>query len=121
MKIVINDCYGGFCLSSAALDYYDKLCGNTEGRSKHDTGGRIPRHDVNLVKTVEDLGKEANGEHTHLVIIDVAHEFYSTTSYDGIESLLLNNDMARAHLVKFAKEHTDHMAIANEIDRIMRL
>lgn len=121
MKIVINDCYGGFSLSEKALDYYDILCGNTEERSKYDIGRGIPRHDENLVKTVEDLGKDVNGKQAHLIIEDVAHEFYNITSYDGVESLLIDHCRARAHLVKFAKEHTDHIAIANEIERVLRV
>ena len=50
------------------------------------TEGDYPRHDHELVKTVEDLGSEANGSHACLKIKELKGNRYIIDVYDGSES-----------------------------------
>ena len=54
MKVVINQCHGGFSISAEALQEYIKLSGN-----KQATGYDISRNDINLVAIVEKLQEKA--------------------------------------------------------------
>ena len=47
----------------------------------------IERNDLDLIKVVEELGKEANGEHAELKIIEIPDIKYEIDEYDGIESI----------------------------------
>ena len=83
MQIVINSCYGGFGLSDKALDYYNSLAG-----TKIEYNGDIERNDLNLVKTVEDLGEEANGRFAKLRIVEIPDDVnWEISEYDGNESV----------------------------------
>ena len=57
MKVVYNDCYGGFSLSKEAIDWYKELTGKLGEICAYD----ISRHDPALIKVVETLGIKANG------------------------------------------------------------
>lgn len=82
-KIVINTCYGGFGLSSKALDLYNELSGKSE-----EFDWEIPRNDPYLVQVVETLGEKANGSCADLVIKDIpAGTLYRIDEYDGAEYL----------------------------------
>ena len=83
MKIVINNCYGGFGLSDKALDYYNSLAG-TNLTSCYN----IERNDLNLIKTIEDFGKEANGRFAKLRIVEIPDNVnWEISEYDGMESI----------------------------------
>lgn len=49
----------------------------------------IPRDDPDLIKTVEDLGKEANGECAELEVVEFNLN-WDISDYDGIETLHFN-------------------------------
>jgi hypothetical protein len=81
MKIVINDCYGGFTLSRKAYDYlgleWDGY-GNKDDREK--------RNDPKLVEAVEKLGEEANGRFARLKVIEIPDDVeWTIEEYDGSE------------------------------------
>lgn len=84
MKIVINDCHGGFSLSDAAIERYVKLAdlkltGKFYSRD-------IPRDDSALVQVVEELGIESNGECARLKIVEVPDDVnWYIEDYDGLE------------------------------------
>ena len=81
-KIVINTCYGGFGLSSDALDLYNKL----SGKDEEDVD--IPRDDPYLAQVVETLGKKANGSCANLVVVELAAGTrYIIREYDGSEQI----------------------------------
>ena len=83
MKIAINSCYGGFGLSDKALDYYNNLAG-----TKLEYDGDIERNDLNLIKTIEDLGEEANGRFAKLRIVEIPDDInWEISEYDGMESV----------------------------------
>lgn len=66
MKVVINDCFGGFSLSKAALARYNELA-NTNVDYYYD----IERNDPFLVQTIEELGEQANDVYSDLKIVDI--------------------------------------------------
>lgn len=57
------------------------------------TEGDYPRHDTELVKTVEDLGSEANGSHAHLKIKELKGNRYVIDEYDGHERVVEPGDI----------------------------
>ena len=75
MKVVINDCHGGFGLSQKALDFLGI-------ESEYD----ISRDDPELIKYVETLKEEANGNCAKLKIIEIPDDVeYVIEEYDGAE------------------------------------
>lgn len=80
MKVVINDCYGGFGLSKKAKDMLGV---------KYDYEFESDRTNSKLVDVVEKLGKEANGFCASLRVIEIpddVKEWY-IDDYDGIETI----------------------------------
>ena len=81
MKVVINQCHGGFSISAEALQEYIKLSGN-----KQATGYDISRNDINLVAIVEKLQEKANGPFAKLTIVEVPDDVkWFIQEYDGME------------------------------------
>ena len=84
MKIVINRCYGGFDLSSAALTRYAEIAGAKPHRRVWD----FDRTDPVLVRVVEELGVEANGYSSSLKVVEVPNGVdYDLVDYDGVEAI----------------------------------
>lgn len=80
MKVVINDCYGGFGLSKKALDMLGL---------KSDSIFDRDRANPKLVEVVEKLGEEANGFCASLRVIEIpddVKEWY-IDDYDGVETI----------------------------------
>lgn len=93
-KVVINNCYGGFGLSRKAVEMLQNL--------KHENGDKnfiysqfsdkLPRHDPDLVKVVEILGKEASSSFANLEIEEIYSRLYKIDEYDGLERVDEIND-----------------------------
>ena len=77
VKIVINDCYGGFNLSESALRMLGEM-----GVKDAD---RLPRHDSRLVEVIERLGRAASGFCSSLVVVEeeLPSGRYRIDEYDG--------------------------------------
>ena len=87
MKIVINDCYGGFCLSKKALALYNERAG-TVLRYEYD----IKRDAPILVEIVEQLGEDANGDFAELKIVEIPDDVqWGIQEYDGNEWIAENH------------------------------
>ena len=98
-KIVINQCYGGFGLSDLAIEKYAELAGiELEQHDEADTfslmfgkykfsSSDLSRRDENLIKVVEELGEDANGEHADLTVVEIPDDDvdWGIYDYDGIE------------------------------------
>jgi hypothetical protein len=81
MKIVINDCYGGFGLSKKALALYNERTG-TVLTYEYD----IKRNDPILVEIVEQLGEAANGDFAELKVVEIPDDVqWQIQEYDGDE------------------------------------
>jgi hypothetical protein len=82
-RIVINDCYGGFGLSDAAISKYKEMAGIT-ANDFHDRD--VPRDDPYLVKIVKEMGSLANGGYANLKIVEVPGDVdWIIQEYDGAE------------------------------------
>jgi len=93
-KIVINVCNGGFGISRIAIDKYCAEKGIDPG--EWDKWGfytnfhsrKIPRDDELLVRIVEELGKDADGIHAELKIVEVPDDInWYIEEYDGWEKV----------------------------------
>ena len=88
-KVVINCCYGGFCLSQRAIDRYNELT----GKSIEDYID-IARDDRVLVQVVEELGDDASDSLAELVVRDIPKgSKYRITEYDGYERIEINDNI----------------------------
>ena len=81
MKIVINKCYGGFGLSKEAQELYSKYAGVSKCR-EYD----LVRNDPHLVRVVEELKENADGQYSELKVVDIPDDVeYTIEEYDGQE------------------------------------
>lgn len=117
MKVVINKCYGGFSLSTKAVElclsrgmtcttytpkgecinpHADFVKGVSVLRSVGETyyakrdSDKAFRTNPVVVGVVLELGEDANGDHAKLRIIDIPFdtlEGWGITDYDGIERI----------------------------------
>ena len=102
MEIVINGCYGGFCLSREAVIRARELSGNSRWGGptirgdvyngglicKMDCGfiSNIDRNDPILVAVVKELGEKANGEFAKLKVVEIPDDvIWEIHGYDGKE------------------------------------
>lgn len=89
-KIVINTCGGGYSLSDEAVRW---LLENGSEETKNsiakygDAAFSHNRHNQDLVKCVETLGKRASGECAKLEIRHIEGNQYRIIEYDGYESV----------------------------------
>ena len=82
MKVVINECYGGFGLSTAARERYLELSGQ-----RPTNWFDIKRNNKYLVQVVEELGIEANGSCAFLKIVDIEPgRWYRIEEYNGYDT-----------------------------------
>lgn len=95
MKVVINRCYGGFCVS----DLVCERLGVPRSFEKEIAEGKdffknsnfiygIERTDPRLVALVEELGEKASGVHAQLEVVEIPDgvEWY-IEDYDGLEHI----------------------------------
>ena len=76
MKVVINDCYGGFGLSEKAMKFLGVDSGWPE----------IERNNPKLVECVEKLGEEANDMCAELKVVEIPDDVnWEIGEYDGLE------------------------------------
>lgn len=81
-KVVINSCFGGFGLSTAALLRYAELKGIEAPVYAHN----IPRDCAALVQVVEELGEGANDTLAALRIVEIPADVdWGIHDYDGQE------------------------------------
>jgi hypothetical protein len=90
VKVVFNACHGGYRLSAEACNMLAALKG-----SPTDYWDDTPRHDMNLVLVVETLGKKASGDYAKLEICEIIGRSYMIDEYDGFESVVTPEDIAR--------------------------
>jgi hypothetical protein len=102
MKIVLNECYGGFGISDQAVELY----ANKKGLALEKTGEsslgteysidgkrfhyqfEISREDPIFVEVVEELGEKANGFASELIVVEIPEGCeYSIHEYDGAECI----------------------------------
>lgn len=82
-KVVINNCYGGFGLSPAAIARLVEV-----GIEASEFSPGVARHDPRLVRVVEEMGEAADGPYARLIIEEVDEDRYFISEYDGMESVV---------------------------------
>ena len=105
-KVVYNSTYGGYCLSKTAVEWLAEnardevkaiaaeciqkkafalypIKENKEGTALYE----VERHDPDLVRCVETLGKAANGGFAKLAIRELKGNRYRIDDYDGWEEV----------------------------------
>jgi hypothetical protein len=83
IKVVINDCYGGFGLSDAALNEYKSRKGITDENFWYYD---IPRDCPVLVAMIEEQGTAVNGGFADLKIVEIPEDVnWYIEEYDGME------------------------------------
>lgn len=95
-KVIYNNCYGGFGLSVAGYLYYCVLINKEPDIQRdcyHGTWGAkdIARHDLYLIKVVEELGINSYGENSKLCISE-GEGCYKIKKYDGKENVIWNDE-----------------------------
>lgn len=77
MKLVINNCFGGFGLSKKAHAWLD-------------TNNTPDRDDPRLVECIQTLGEKANGPFAELDIVEIPDGVtdWEITEYDGAEAVI---------------------------------
>ena len=114
-KIVYNNCYGGYALSSKAIDWLSEH--GSERTKQFITRKRLEvsektinnstkifyvmdalrsfleRHDPDLVAVVEALGKEVNDTFSDLAIEEIDGDMYNIEEYDGKETVVTPDDL----------------------------
>lgn len=110
MKVVINDCFGGFSLSNAAIERYFQLKNipyyveehrnwpfksywlvpldqrDNKNPNHYFSEYTLERNDPVLVQVVEELGRSADGEFASLKIVEIPDDVeWTIEEYDGSE------------------------------------
>ena len=81
MKIVINQCHGGFGLSDEAKELYIKESGITPAGDWD-----IARDDPTLVRIVEEMGFNSSARYSDLKVVEVPDGVrWFIQEYDGME------------------------------------
>ena len=87
VKVVINNRFGGFSLSKAAVAFIEAATNETVDEYFH------TRHCEHLVRAVETLGDEADGFGSELLVVELKGNRYIIEEYDGIERALEPEDI----------------------------
>ena len=69
-KVAINGCYGGFSISNKAVKMLREFKG--EDHNGYVSNRPQDRHDPDLIRVVETLGKGANGISADIEIVEPA-------------------------------------------------
>ena len=89
-KVAYNTCYGGFSLSRKAELLYRELTGMKE--DDYLDAYDLPRHDPVLIKVIETLGSEADGDCARIAIRSINSSAYRISDYDGAERVITPED-----------------------------
>lgn len=85
-KIVYNACFGGFSLSTEAVNWMKEKYPDFFNHI-------ICRHDPRLVECVETLGDKASGRYSRLKIKEIDSDCYRIDDYDGSETVTTPDDL----------------------------
>lgn len=84
MKIVVNRCFGGFCLSKKAYEFLG-LEWDGYGYKYDDYELRT---DEKLIECIETLGYKANRRYSELEVVEIPDDVdWEIDDYDGIETI----------------------------------
>lgn len=89
-RIVVNKCFGGFCLSKEAKDMYHTLTKDVERSPIWSIDLDVARDDPHLLTVVDTLGLNvASGSLANLAIVEIPDDIpdggWTIEEYDGNE------------------------------------
>jgi hypothetical protein len=89
-RIVVNCCFGGFCLSDEAKQMYKTLTAATPRSANWYADQDIARDDPILLAIIDSIGlKRAAGQFSKLTIVEIPDDFpedgWTINEYDGQE------------------------------------
>lgn len=119
IKIIYNDCYGGFQFSAAFEAEYRKRTGwdlMAEKRLFH-LGTKSVRRDPVAITLLEEKGPEwSSGPNSYLMVREVPtlfERYWSIEEYDGNESVYVNIHEAYADILHVYMEDGDHAKLVD--------
>lgn len=88
MKVIINECFGGFGLSKFGWDKLMEIKNDNTLKSK-DPNAEDFRYDKDLIYLLETYGSNViGGPYSHLKIVDIEEGTkFRIHEYDGVESI----------------------------------
>jgi len=122
VKVVYNATYGGFSLSTEALNLYNEKCSALNLPHASFRGRDIKRTDPLLIEVVEQLRENANGKCSDLKIVEIPIEYqdcYELTQYDGAEDVICHPPNLVNH--KFKDLDVDNLDINECRDRLREI
>ena len=124
IKIIYNDCYGGFRFSTAFEAEYRKRTGwdlMAEKRLFH-LGAKSVRRDSVAIALLEEKGAEwSSGLNSYLAIREVPalfERYWSIEEYDGNESVYVNIHEAYADILHIYMGDGDHAKLVDGYRRV---
>lgn len=117
IKVLYNDCYGGFNLSDAFMAEYEKRIGKKVDDAYHfgSAGSRSIRMDPVAIAIFEERGSEwCSGPHSRLEVRKIHAAFanyWEIEEYDGNEHVVVNVDGALADVLETYIQTGDQAAM----------
>jgi hypothetical protein len=115
--VAVNRCYGGFSLSEKAVEILRTRIGDPNIKCySFDSSQKYPRHHPILIEVIKELGEEADGCFSEIVIEyieEIYKDFYSISEYDGMEGVNINFNRFRNEQLKniLYSEETDSIKV----------
>jgi hypothetical protein len=107
VKFVINEAYGGFGLSEKAIEKLVERGIKDPERFEYEID-EYRRYHPDLVEVVEELGDEASGRFSKLIVVEVEMRtpYYYIDEYDGREEVVVPEsiDWGICNLPEFVEE-----------------
>ena len=89
IKVAINQCFGGFCLSEKACQFLGIPEDDAYSYMLVDETQRV---DANLIRCIETLGPEVNGDSANITIVEIPDDVeWHIVNYDGCEHIAENH------------------------------
>lgn len=126
MKVLYNDCYGGFCFSDAFLAEYKERTGKTLDtyQALFRRGRQSIRCDPVAIAIIEEKGSEwASGSHSYISIYEfpaVFDRYWEIEECeDGDEGVHINSSAALADILETFMETRDIPVLERQYAAIM--
>lgn len=110
VKIMFNNCFGGFSLSDQAVAMYKAKKGIPDHEALAYASDEFPRHDEDMIAIVEALGPEASGQCSEIRIAKIPAKFlsyYYISEYDGSESVSVDHKQYKLDQIQIMLSSTD--------------
>ena len=115
IKVIYNDCYGGFGFSEQFAAEYEKQAGTPLNEEKRLYHRRDLRMDPVAIKILEEKGSEwSSGPYAQLVVASIPNifeKYWEVDEYDGNETVRVAISDALADILDTFMENGDKAAL----------